>query len=45
MKHDFPPDLKSKGVDVVRADFDDFETLLEAFKGTSGAFLLTNCTF
>jgi len=35
-------DLKLKGVDVVRADFDDFESLLEALKGASGAFLLTN---
>jgi len=34
--------LKSKGVDIVRADFDDFESLVQAFKGVGGAFLLTN---
>ncbi|KLO08377.1 NAD(P)-binding protein [Schizopora paradoxa] len=36
------PDLKSKGVEVVQADYDDFDSLLEGFKGADGAFLLTN---
>jgi uncharacterized protein YbjT (DUF2867 family) len=34
--------LSSKGVEVVEADLDDVESLKKAFKGTYGAFCVTN---
>lgn len=36
-------DLVSKGVEVVKADFDDPTGLAEAFKGAYGVFGVTQC--
>ncbi len=39
----FYAELKEKGVEVVKADFNDVKSLEEAFKGAHGVFALTNC--
>lgn len=39
----FRAELASKGAEVVSADMDKPETLVEAFKGAHGVFALTNC--
>lgn len=36
-------ELKEKGVEVVKADFNDVKSLEEAFKGAHGVFGVTNC--
>lgn len=37
--------LKEKGVQVVKATFDDVERLTKAFEGADGVFGVTNCEF
>ena len=37
--------MKEKGVEVVRADFNDLKSLEVAFKGAHGVFGVTNCAY
>ena len=37
--------LREKGVEVVRADINDIESLKNAFRGVHGVFGVTNCAY